>query len=267
MEAVSLGPLVFSIERFAVVAGLGVFMAAVWWLGRRADERLQLWSTLVMLGGFAAARLGHVAQHWQGFAAEPWRVVAFWQGGFWAPAGFAAAGAITALMLWRVPGIARPAALSLIVGLGSWQAVAALRVPPASTEPPAVAFATLDGGQVDLSRRDGRPLVVNLWASWCAPCRREMPMMADVAAAYEDVDFVFANQAESAGIVRRFLAEEGLDPGIVLMDTTGALRAHYAVAGLPTTLFIDADGSLRAKLLGELSREVLEIEIGRFGGG
>ncbi|WP_114966696.1 TlpA disulfide reductase family protein [Alkalilacustris brevis] len=262
MDAVALGPLVFPIDRFAVIAGAAAFLTAVWWAGRRgADARLQLWSGQVLLWGFIAARLGHVGRHWDSFAAEPWRAAFFWQGGFWAPAGVAAAGAITAFALWRVPGMTRAALVTAALGLVVWQGVWGLRTPLPEVGPPVQALATLDGGEIDLSLREGRPMVINLWATWCAPCRREMPMMAEVAAGHPGVDFVFANQREGAGPVRRFLADEALDLPIVVLDTGGALARHYSVLGLPATLFVDAGGRVQARHIGEISREAFEAGI------
>ncbi len=264
MDAVAIGPLVFSVERFAVLAGIAVFMAAVWWFGRRADARLQLWSGQVLIWSFVAARLGHVARHWESFAGEPWRVLFFWQGGFWAPAGFAAAVMITGFTWWRVRGLLRPALLSLALALVAWQGVLALRAPLPEAGLPEQDFVTHDGGEVDLSQREGRALVLNIWASWCGPCRREMPMMAEVAQSHPGIDFVFANQREGAGVVRRYLSENALELDTVILDLDGALARRYAVLGLPGTLFIAPDGTVIERRIGELSREAFERDIAQL---
>jgi thiol-disulfide isomerase/thioredoxin len=108
------------------------------------------------------------------------------------------------------------------------------------------------------------PRVVNLWATWCPPCRREMPMMAELAADTEGVAFVFANQGEGKQAVRRYLASAGLSLETILIDPFSALSRFYGAPGLPATLFIDAEGILRHAHLGEISREVLQSNIDRL---
>src|SRR5690606_8280441 len=91
-----------------------------------------------------------------------------------------------------------------------------------------------------------------LWATWCPPCRREMPVLSTAQAAREDVHFIFANQNESAEEVRRFLVTQGLRVQNVLFDR-GLLAIAYAAPGLLTAPFFERDGSLRRSHMGELS--------------
>lgn len=85
------------------------------------------------------------------------------------------------------------------------------------------------------------PAIVNLWATWCGPCRTEMPAFQQVSTEYDDVRFVGVNQGDAGDAAAEFLDEVGvtfdqyLDPN---GDLTNALR----VAGLPATFVIDADG-------------------------
>ena len=87
------------------------------------------------------------------------------------------------------------------------------------------------------------PAIVNLWATWCGPCRREMPAFEAVSGEYDDVRFVGVNQGDAGDAAAEFLVEVGvtfdqyLDPN---GDLTNALR----VAGLPATFVIDADGEV-----------------------
>ena len=76
----------------------------------------------------------------------------------------------------------------------------------------------------------GRPLVVNLWATWCPPCRREMPAMQAAQEANPDIGFVFVNQGESSVIVRRFLATQQLRLQNVVIDPSGQLAARTGAA-------------------------------------
>ena len=104
-------------------------------------------------------------------------------------------------------------------------------------------------------------MVINLWATWCPPCPRDMPMMAEVAGSTDEADFVFANQGESRDAVDRYLAENGMALDHVLLDSFGELARHYGAPGLPATLFVGADGVLSHAHLGEISRETLQSRI------
>ena len=96
MNAVQIGPVVLAIERFAALAGVAVFLIAVALLARRGTigPALRSWSANAVIFGFVAARAGHVLAHWQSFSAEPWRILAVWQG------GFSAQGAVVAVVLF-----------------------------------------------------------------------------------------------------------------------------------------------------------------------
>ena len=113
----------------------------------------------------------------------------------------------------------------------------------------------------------GRPLILNVWASWCPPCRAELPLLAGAASDLEDdeVMLLLLNAGEAAAVATDFLAAEGLplrtlvdpdrrEPG--LESTLDVLRRLRA-GGLPTTFFVDGDGVLRGTYVGELDAAVL----------
>ncbi|NMG37803.1 redoxin family protein [Chelativorans sp. ZYF759] len=261
MNAINIGPLMLSTDRVSALIGIAVFLAVTAIIARRMGEPLGRWSTHAFLAGVVAARLGHVAINWETFAPEPWRIVAIWQGGFhWQT------GVIVAIMLLfflvrpagqRVAGIA-----SLAAGLFVWHSATLLTSGVEPIELPQHPLHTLAHEPVQLAALGGQPMVVNLWATWCPPCRREMPMMADVAAATSDVTFVFANQGEDAPRIRSYLGGEQLFLPNVLMDGLGELGRHYGARGLPATLFIDTEGTLVDMHLGEISREAFVEKIG-----
>ncbi|WP_312183975.1 TlpA family protein disulfide reductase, partial [Massilia timonae] len=107
----------------------------------------------------------------------------------------------------------------------------------------------------------GKVAVVNLWATWCPPCRREMPAMQAAQQANPDIGFVFVNQGESSVVVRRFLATQQLRLQNVVIDPAGQVAARTGAAGYPTTLFYDADGKLRLRHVGELSEATLKDKL------
>lgn len=121
---------------------------------------------------------------------------------------------------------------------------------------PALELADLNGAPVALAGA-GQPTLINLWATWCPPCRKEMPILAEAQAATPEVRFLFVNQGESPAVIREYLNEQQLDLNNVLLDPDMALSSRLNAPGLPTTLFYDAQGHLVARHLGELSEPQL----------
>lgn len=253
MGGVSIGPLAFSAERAAVLAGLLVLFVMAGLLARRAGPGLNRWASLATLAGVLAARAGFVAAHWDVFRAAPLSVLAFWQGGFspfWGAVGLALA---SLWLLGRERALILPAGLSLALAVTGWNVVVQLGRGNPAALPEDLVLSDLDGRPVAPGSWQGRPMVLNLWASWCPPCRREMPMMAEVAASGTGVDLHFINQGEGPGVIRGYLSGEGIVIA-PLLDHGMRMMRHFDVQGLPATLFIGADGRLRSAHLGEISR-------------
>jgi len=256
MSGITLGPLVLSMDRFAVLVGAGAFLLLVSLCtrSRRAPVGLDRWGTLTLLFGVIAARIGHVVRDLDVYAREPLSVFAFWQGGFDAWAGVGAAGLLLAAIALRGQGrLATALAAASLAGLLVWQAI--LHAVPAPDMPlPDRTFAALEGAPQSLRGDQAGPVVINLWATWCPPCRRELPMMMDLADATPGVRVVFLNQGEFGPDVRQYLLREGLSSDRVLLDPETAAMAHFEAPGLPATLFFSSDGALQDLHLGEISR-------------
>jgi thiol-disulfide isomerase/thioredoxin len=266
MSAIDLGPFVLSIERFAALLGVVVFVVLSEILARVTKHpALSTWSSTTVLWGFIGARVGHVIAFWPSFAEEPWRILAIWQGGFSVTGAAVGVTFVTAWALWRsLPFV--PAAAALWAGVIAWQVVLLDVAPREPVTLPTEPLATIEGDTIKLTTLmpPDKPIIINLWATWCPPCRRELPMLAAVAAQRDDVVFVFASQGETAAHVSRYLAEHDLQPEHVLIDSSGMLAQHYGTVGLPVTLFIGADGLLAHTHVGEISREVLLSRIARL---
>lgn len=258
--AVTLGPLVFSGERLAILLGVFTFMIASGVLASRVSERFNPWSVAVAIGGLIVARLAHVAGHWEYFANDPLRALAVWQGGFawgWTLLVIAVA---TPLMLKT----RRLQAYALVPVLASalvWNVAYQLASQTEPMAPPALTLTSLGGPPVDLSVVEGRPTVVNLWATWCPPCRREMPALAAAEEAHPDIRFLFVNQGEGPETVQRFLDAQKLQIEHVLFDEAMAVPRHYGTVGIPVTLFLHADGRLAKTHMGEIAPEQIDAEI------
>ncbi|MNT16977.1 Thiol:disulfide interchange protein TlpA [compost metagenome] len=134
-------------------------------------------------------------------------------------------------------------------GGGRWLAP----TPQAQPELAALAVQRIDGAPAALSAFHGKPTVINLWASWCPPCRREMPAFAKAQAANPDVNFVFLNQGEAPPEVAKFLEQHAPSLRNVLLDPAGEASRKLSNRGLPATLFLDAQGRLVDLRVGELS--------------
>jgi thiol-disulfide isomerase/thioredoxin len=109
----------------------------------------------------------------------------------------------------------------------------------------------------------GTPLVVNVWASWCDPCRRETPMLVDAARAHPAVQFVGIDVLDTRSGARGFLADHGV-PYPSLFDVPGAVMNDLGGIGPPLTAFYAADGTQVELVRGELSAADLERALGRI---
>ncbi len=267
MTAIQLGPLVLSLPRLFALVGVAVLVLTAGALARWVAGELHGWSGRVLVVGVVAARVAYVAGHAGAFAAEPWSVLMVWQGGFapwWGTAGAAAYG------LWHFrgrPRLQRLAQVPLAAGLGAWLVLSGIQglMDRELVPLPELALPALAGGDRSLQEWRGGPLVINLWASWCPPCRREMPRLAE-AARSEEAAFVFVNVGEEPAAVKRYLSGHSLRLPVVLLDPGQKVPAHFGVRGLPTTLFFDPEGRLAASHMGELSRAALNDYLQRIGG-
>jgi peroxiredoxin len=130
------------------------------------------------------------------------------------------------------------------------------RFAPAVVGEPAPDFAapTLAGDTLALEALRGRAVVLNVWATWCAPCREEMPALDRLYRQHRDDGLVVLAVSVDAGsdaarLVRAFVAD--LDLAFpVLLDPAGTLQDRFGVNGLPTTFLIDRGGRIRARVLG-----------------
>ena len=115
------------------------------------------------------------------------------------------------------------------------------------------------GGQVqmNLAEFQGKPIIVNLWATWRPPCVREMPELHQAQLDHPAVNFVFLNQGEPAEKVRAWLQAQPQPMRKVLMDANRQAAAAFKQGSPPTTLFVDVEGRLAGTRIGELSAATL----------
>jgi thiol-disulfide isomerase/thioredoxin len=214
----------------------------------------------MFLIGLVAARLGFVWAWRDLYLHEPWSILDIRDGGWEAVAGFAAASLYGLALLQRQPALRKPLLAATLALMVIWTAgeVAIATLSEGSREPlPALNLPAVDGSPVALAGFVGNPTVVNLWATWCPPCRREMPLLQQAQVASPDVNFVFVNQGETREVVLRYLQGQGLALHNVLLDARRATGAAFNEQALPTTLFFDARGRLVSTRVGALSEATL----------
>ena len=159
---------------------------------------------------------------------------------------------------------------TLVFG-GSW--IWANQVPidaaPSTREPqPAVGhpapdftLTTLEGAEFRLSDELETPIVLNFWATWCGPCRRELPALQATFERFDgEVLIVGVDQAEDPATVQKFVDELGLS-FVIPLDEKTAISRRYKVVGLPTTFFIDRNGIIQRIWSGEMNNITLAENI------
>ncbi|MCQ0971949.1 TlpA family protein disulfide reductase [Paracoccus sp. TK19116] len=259
MNAVSIGPLAFDGARLAAIAAILLFLTTVEITARvqgRPAAHAARWAGYALLAWIIGARIGFVLGNWDDFATHPLDALKLWQGGFAPRAGWAAGVAVFLIALLRGrTSVLKPLVFGATLA-GMTHLAIGIALPRPAVTMPAMDLLTMNGGTEQLAGRN-KPVVLNLWATWCPPCRREMPMMVELAAASPDVDFIFANQGESQQQVLTFLMAEELPVDGMLRDPRQRLMGELRAVGLPSTLVFDADGELIAAQTGEVSRASL----------
>lgn len=118
---------------------------------------------------------------------------------------------------------------------------------------PSITLQRLEGPPVTLTDFKGKPILLNAWATWCGPCRREMPLLVEAARKNPAVHFVFLNISDGPEAVKAFEKELGLKIPNVVLDPEAKLSDPLRIQGLPVTLFYDSEGRLTNRHIGEIS--------------
>ena len=263
---ISIGPMAIPMALLVVVAAV----TAGWWAGERVGVRrgVPTEAALYMLlaAALIGARLAFVMQYRSAYLDAPLSMLDIRDGGWRPVAGLVGAVAAAALLVtWR-KALARP----LLAAVGSagavWLAgtIALLATAPSQGSLPELTLPSVAGAPVALDQFKGKPVVVNLWATWCPPCRHEMPVLQQAQQRHPSIHFVFLNQGEQAAGVASFLAANHLTLANVLLDQTGQAGTQFGQRALPTTLFFDANGRLVDTRVGELSSATLTERLERL---
>lgn len=270
MLSFSVGPFALSVAHALMIVALVASLIAGKLAARRRDVPISDTLFNLALVGVVAARVIFVLRYLGEYRDHPIGVIDIRDGGFDAFGGLIGMAFYAALVMRRRPVLRRPLGVALVAGALTWGLTggALSLIEHEAGQLPDAPLTTLDGQQTTLetlqAQADGRPVVVNLWATWCPPCRAEMPVLEAAQQARDDVLFVFANQAEAAPTIQRFLDGQGLALDHVVRDPGGRLAKQAGSAALPTTLFYDGDGRLVDSHLGQLSHATLTAALERF---
>jgi len=126
-----------------------------------------------------------------------------------------------------------------------------------------MSFATLDGGKASLAEYRGRVLVVNLWGTWCVPCRAELPELVELHHAYDEESLAVVGIAIDSGEpdeIRAFADGLGVDYPIWMLDMPTAM-AEFGAVGYPFTILVGRDGDIARRYYGPQTLESLSADI------
>lgn len=260
-QSLAIGPIGLSVERWLLILSALLALLAGALMGARRRVAVGDSLTSALLIGVVGARVLFIIQY-HGRYDGTLAMLDIRDGGFAPLGGVIAAALYLAWRLWRSPRQRGPLTGAVLVGVLSWGLTAGslMMIDRQVNTLPEVPMATLEGEPVSLTglaERRSQPMVVNLWATWCPPCRREMPILESAQREHESIDFVFANQGENSVHIRRFMEDEALDLDNVWLDANLALGEQLGAQIMPTTLFFNADGRLIDSHIGELSRASL----------
>lgn len=268
MLNVNLGPFALQVSHLLLLAALLVATGVGHLVGRQ--QQIGIGNSLIdmLWAALLAARLAFIATWFELYRNAPWSMLDIRDGGFTPWAGLLAASGVALWRGWRRPLLRQPLIWGMTAGLLAWGAMfGVMGAVDKASKPglPTVALTTLAGEPTQLAAlAKGKPMVVNLWASWCPPCRREMPVLAAAQQQETQVTFVFANQGEDSAAALRYLSAGQLNLANVLLDPGTALGRAIGSTALPTTLFYDASGQLVDTHLGELSAASLASKLNRL---
>ncbi|AZC32487.1 Thioredoxin [Pseudomonas chlororaphis subsp. piscium] len=265
MLTFTIGTFAIALNHLLLISALALATFVGWRVAKRGGENPESVLFGLFLLGMLAARIGFVVAYWKHYRHDLWLIIDLRDGGFlpWP-------GAIVLLLAalawgWRRPALRKPLGAGVGSGLAFWLlASLSLSIFEQGTRLPEIALRNADGDTVQLTSYQGKPLVINLWATWCPPCRREMPVLERAQQQRPDLTFLFVNQAESMQSVSTFLATQELNLNNVLFDGSGRLGQAVGSMALPTTLFYSADGRMLGSHLGELSEASLARALEHF---
>ncbi|HQT62054.1 MULTISPECIES: TlpA family protein disulfide reductase [unclassified Acidiphilium] len=235
--------------------------------------------------GVIGARVVYVVEHFSAYRRHFLDAFYFWQPGYAVWGGFVFAIAYLGWMIRRrrlslpevrlIGAVGVPLSALYIVSLATIGQFAPADRLHVGSRLPHYGFVTIDGRQVNLAALRGRAAVVNIWATWCLPCREEMPLLSRTYAKDGRKDFalVGVDLAEPASRVQAFLGQAPVsypvwtDPaGAIGKSPSTELFARAGGFAVPTTIFVGRRGIIKSIYVGKLTAATLAINLQKIGG-
>ncbi|AUD80117.1 redoxin [Kangiella profundi] len=262
--SLSIGPISLPIDRLLILVCLAITFIVGAFAAKKDKVSVDGSIAGIFILSMLAARISFVVQYWAEYQQDLWSMIDIRDGGFDAWTAIIVGLVSLIVFAWKQPKACKALIKAYLVGFCVWGITTfSLRMLNYTAQQlPAIMVKQLDGIAVDLNKvEQGKPRVINLWATWCPPCRREMPVLQEAQQEMTDVGFVFVNQGEHSEVIEQFLSREDLALGNVMADTRGVLGYQIGSRALPTTLFINAQGELVDAHLGELSKASLKAKL------
>lgn len=258
-NALVIGPLAFPYGLLLMFAAVASSLVVGTRSARKAHIAIEqeLWKTLIF--GLFIARLAFVWEFRSAYMLSPISMFDVRDGGWNATAGFMGGWLFAFGLYGRRPTLRKPMLATMLTGSLVWLvgSITLALQPGTGQQLPALDLRSQQGQTVSLVAFKGKPVVVNLWATWCPPCVREMPVLQQAQKDRPEVNFVFLNQGESPVKVNAWLQARNLHMENVLMDEARTAGAAFKQSALPMTLFFDSEGRLVSTRIGELSQATL----------
>ena len=278
-------PMTATILQWLAAACICAILATIFARRRHTHIEPSMWWAAI--AGILIGRVVYLAQNWSAYAGAEGRGTPAWigqlldlrDGGMSIGAALSIALAVLLGAAWRQKGLRTPLLVTVCAAGVIWSGAGVALHAGASSRPalPDWTFAAMDDAPgahlsgpptaakaVPLQAHANQPTVVNLWATWCGPCRREMPALARAQKDYPGVHIVFANQGETPEKVRTYLNEAGLSLANVVLDSDARLGTRYRSSVVPTTLFFHANGRFAEVHFGELSEPALHAVLDKL---
>jgi cytochrome oxidase Cu insertion factor (SCO1/SenC/PrrC family) len=134
----------------------------------------------------------------------------------------------------------------------------------AEGQAPGFALSTLEGDQISLTEFRGRPVLINFWATYCVPCRLEMPLIERMAKQHPRLVVLLVDERDSTPAARDFITEVHIR-STVMLDSDGKVGDLYRITGLPTTIFMRADGTIEGRYIGQTDEQIVTRHIDAIG--
>lgn len=264
MLEVQIGPLSLSAHIVAIFLSIITAVIVVYIFDRKkTTNKVEPYLWFMIIVSALTGRAVYVARHFESYKLNIISIPDIRDGGFSLLSAVIALVVMLMFLVWRHKTIRRALLLSSLSGLSvlgiSLAIISSFGLSGHKIQN--IELTDLNHNSIYLHEFLGKPTVINIWASWCPPCRREMPALQEAQQKNPEINFIFINQRESNQLIKNFLTDQGLNLNNVLVDQHGLFAASINSNGLPTTVFINKHGMVIDTRLGELSAATLNARI------